>query len=159
MSLLSLLTPRKKAERCVMPLLGKLIPVSGIYHITCLTNGKVYIGQSFNVMPRLMHHTDLLVSGKHNVKSLQEDFNKYGIDCFSFGIIAECPKEELLDLETRVIANLRVSGLTLYNRSKQGFFELYILSMREEERCQTMETMKQNGTWPRSVAGYDTSKK
>lgn len=50
----------------------------GLYKITCLTNGKMYIGQSSNVLSRLGRHADSLKKDRHDSLDLQQDFNKFG---------------------------------------------------------------------------------
>lgn len=60
--------------------------ISGIYYIENIVNHKKYFGLSKNIEKRFLGHYNQLQKGKHN-KSLQEDFDKYGIDNFNFYII------------------------------------------------------------------------
>lgn len=82
----------------------------GLYRIQCLTNGKVYIGESDNVFSRLEIHVrginqfllELIYSGPviplellgshlkkniHENAKIQKDFNKYKIENFAFFIL------------------------------------------------------------------------
>ena len=49
------------------------LPLSGIYKITNLTNGKVYIGQSKNIYLRRKQHFVALKNGTHENQLMQHD--------------------------------------------------------------------------------------
>lgn len=63
---------------------------AGIYRITCTANGRVYVGQSTNVMSRLKDHKRRLSTGTHVNLKLQRAWNKYGPACFVFEIVENC---------------------------------------------------------------------
>jgi group I intron endonuclease len=74
--------------------------ISGIYKITNLINGKVYIGQSIDILnKRWPYHKYLLNCDKHSNKHLQNAWNKYGEDNFDFSIICQCDPDNLDDYE------------------------------------------------------------
>ena len=56
----------------------------GLYLITCLKNGKVYIGESSNILSRLGRHVDNLENNRHDCVELQNDFNRFGKQYFKF---------------------------------------------------------------------------
>ena len=56
----------------------------GTYKITCLKNGKVYVGESQNILHRLGKHTADLVENRHDCEELQKDFNKCEKNAFKF---------------------------------------------------------------------------
>lgn len=60
---------------------------SGIYKITCLINNKIYIGSAVNLFKRKTNHFSDLNKNKHKNKHLQNAFNKYGIDKFTFEVL------------------------------------------------------------------------
>ena len=106
----------------------------GIYKITNLINGKVYIGQSIDIEKRWEDHK--FYSGKENT-AIQSAFKKYGISNFSFEVIEECLKEELDAKEIYWIAkydsfnngyNLTQGGMSKhrldYNLIIQTYLEL-----------------------------------
>lgn len=72
---------------------------SGIYQIKNLVNGKVYIGQSLNVKYRLNGHLSLLKRNKHENYHLQNSFNFYGENQFSFKVIEYCEMDKLDERE------------------------------------------------------------
>lgn len=74
---------------------------SGIYTITNIINGRVYIGSTFNLTLRNSQQVYLLRRNKHTNQPLQDDFNQYGEDNFIYEIIerGEYTKQELLERE------------------------------------------------------------
>jgi group I intron endonuclease len=56
----------------------------GIYLIFCLANQRVYIGQSASIKKRLAVHQNKLRNNTHHNPSLQNAYNKYGVDMFVF---------------------------------------------------------------------------
>ena len=67
----------------------------GIYKILSLINGKVYIGQSKNIKYRLYRHKHSLKYNKHYNLHLQNTWNLYGENNFTFEIIYLCNESEL----------------------------------------------------------------
>ncbi len=88
---------------------------SGIYTITNLINGKIYIGYTINFYNRWASHKSTLILNNHVNKYLQRTFNKYGINNFKFEILEECDLEYLASQE-----NYWVQMLCTYN-PKYGY--------------------------------------
>ena len=65
--------------------------ISGIYKIECIVNHKVYIGQSKNILYRWCMHKSKLRSNTHSNPILQNDFNQYGENNFTFEILQIIP--------------------------------------------------------------------
>lgn len=84
--------------------------ICGIYKITNLVNGKVYIGQSVDIYRRWEQHKKIGrgINGykyKRNAKDpLYRAIQKYGVENFSFEIIEQCPEEMLSEKEIHWIA-------------------------------------------------------
>jgi len=72
--------------------------MKGIYKITNLINGRVYVGQSDNLTNRKQNHFYRLERNEHHNEHLQKSYNKYGKEKFIFEII-----EETDDLDNREI--------------------------------------------------------
>lgn len=105
----------------------KVIKIIGVYSITNLKNGHIYIGESFDIERRWNQHKQDLVKGCHHNYYLQQSFNNYGKKYFSFKVLQEIKKEELektsaniiesllLMLESAYIKKFQLEGITLYN--------------------------------------------
>ena len=73
--------------------------ICGIYKIENLINHKVYIGQSIDISGRWLEHQIDLRGNRHQSKHLQNAWNKYGSENFSFEILEKCSKEDLTERE------------------------------------------------------------
>lgn len=67
----------------------------GIYKITNLINGKIYIGQSVHIEHRFQEHHSEYEQERQKDKPLYKAFQKYGIENFTFEVIEECSDVEL----------------------------------------------------------------
>lgn len=88
----------------------------GIYKITNINNGKVYIGQSNDVERRIWEHK------KNRQMTIDDYINVLGVENFNFEILEECSKEELDEKEQQYIqyfnSNIKEKG---YNIQAGGF--------------------------------------
>lgn len=84
--------------KTIIPLSSKLIssklPKFAVYALVNHFNDRIYIGGSNRIVERWHRHRKDLKNGVHHSASLQEDYNKFGIDFFSFGIIEITKLEE-----------------------------------------------------------------
>lgn len=88
---------------------------SGIYRITNIVNGKIYIGSSVNLMKRQSRHSLNLRKGIHENRYLQRSFNLYGEESFVIDILEYCKKESLIEREQFWLDAYKAQGLMLYN--------------------------------------------
>lgn len=85
---------------------------SGIYYIKNKVTDFIYIGSSTNIGSRISKHFSQLKKGNHPNFKLLEDFNKYGIQSFDFGVL-ELTNINLLDKEKEY--QLKEDKSKLYN--------------------------------------------
>ena len=69
---------------------------TGIYKITNLVNGKVYIGASKNIEKRWGAH-------RNGHSDLAKEFQTFGLENFKFEILLECPEDMLCQWERDMI--------------------------------------------------------
>ena len=67
----------------------------GIYKITNIINGKVYIGQSTNLKDRIKQHKSMIKNYNENNNYLRKATKKYGYKNFKIEIIKFCDEKEL----------------------------------------------------------------
>ena len=67
---------------------------SGVYKITNLTTGIVYIGSAKCFQKRAYQHFSSLKNNKHQNKHLQASFNKHGAGAFLFEVIEVVPGDK-----------------------------------------------------------------
>lgn len=82
-----------------------------IYRIVNVRTRHIYVGQSINAATRLAQHQADLRRGDHCNERLQRAWNKYGPECFDFGLLEDeiCP-ERLTEREQFWIDMMRSSA-------------------------------------------------
>lgn len=94
----------------------------GLYKITCTKTNKLYIGETENVLARLVRHSEALEKNRSGCLEMQKEYNMYGKKVFQFEMLTEFCGSEFLDVtfrtqqEQALIINLRLNGTFLYNR-------------------------------------------
>lgn len=94
--------------------------VSGIYHIKNNISGGVYYGRSVDVEDRLRHHRNELKRNVHRNKRLQNSWNKYGQEAFTFELIWAEEPEKLYELEGFIL-EFMWGDKRLYNHHKLSY--------------------------------------
>lgn len=73
---------------------------SGIYKITCLSDDKIYIGQSVNVPNRFSEHIKRGLGAEPATRNrLYPAMKKWGVENFIFELLEEVPREKLDERE------------------------------------------------------------
>lgn len=72
---------------------------TGIYRILNKITNERYIGQSKDFGERWKQHMYMLRNNKHHCSKLQQSWNQYGYEAFSFEIVELCKKTELTQKE------------------------------------------------------------
>lgn len=104
---------------------------SGIYSITNKDKNKVYIGSAKKISQRFGEHLRRLRRNDHENKHLQNSWNKYKEDSFSFEILRFCDKEDLLFYEQKYLDLYReeLGWNNMFNmnpNTRSGFGRKYI---------------------------------
>ncbi len=71
----------------------------GIYCITCIVNGKRYLGSSKNVQMRMRMHKYNAGSDNSTLPLLYKEMRFYGLESFIIEILEQCPEKNLLERE------------------------------------------------------------
>jgi len=92
------------------------LPNSGVYAITNIENGKIYIGSTVDFEHRWGQHRSDLQHNCHHNSHLQHSWNKYGEETFEFGVLEYLDNiEELTNAEQFWMDKYREEGKELYN--------------------------------------------
>ena len=81
--------------------------ISAVYKIVNTVTGDSYIGSSKNVMHRWEVHKCISTWKRHPNNKMYQDMNKFGVDKFSFQILAPIIPECLKKVEQRLIEMLK----------------------------------------------------
>lgn len=114
------------------------VKVSGIYQITNTVNGKRYVGSSDHLYIRHNCHLRYLSRGTHSNPKLQNSWNKYGGENFSFTVLEYAHPELIRDKEQEYINRLdpefNISKVVGYpNTPKAGTPEAKLRSQKNME--------------------------
>lgn len=82
----------------------------GIYKITNLVNGKLYIGSSRRLVRRMKESKRDLAKGSYHNKSLQLAWNRHGSEAFKWEALEYCSETDRLSCESRWIKNLNAKN-------------------------------------------------
>jgi group I intron endonuclease len=94
---------------------------SYIYLITCLVNGKQYVGKTNDPEMRRWDHFYRSRNNKQK-QVIHRAIAKYGEENFTFEVILECESETAaFEAEHSIILEKREAGIELYNMNDGGF--------------------------------------
>jgi group I intron endonuclease len=109
----------------------------GIYKITNKVNGKSYIGQSTDIDRRLAEHKLL---NRNETPGIKIAMRKYGVENFTFEVLAECSPVDLTDLEIFFIDLYKPE----YNMSKGGVGPK---GLCHNEKTKSILSLKASAQW------------
>lgn len=99
--------------------------LTGIYKISNIINGKVYVGQSLDIKNRWKGH----IGAINHDNCLYRAFRKYGIENFTFEILELCDKKLLNEREIFWIASLQSNkSMYGYNMTPGGSYQVALES-------------------------------
>ena len=99
--------------------------LAGVFQITNTANGKILIGKGMNGKGKLNSHQAQLKMGVHRNKGLQQDWNHYGAEQFTFEVLdylefrddsPQKQQKDLAALEELWLDKLRPYGERGYNK-------------------------------------------
>jgi group I intron endonuclease len=113
----------------------------GIYSITNVVTGEMYIGQTIqDFKKRWKSHISALNRGNHDNEYLQRSWNKYGEDAFKFKAIHYCDELDILnDLEKYYIKKYDTYN-NGFNMTEGG--DYFLNEIPEEIRKKRLENLK-----------------
>src|SRR5690242_4407239 len=82
---------------------GSSMRAAGVYVISSLVSGKIYIGSAVNVHDRLRHHRHRLLANAHRNCHLQAAWNMYGSASFSMRPLLVCSVDDRVFYEQACI--------------------------------------------------------
>ncbi len=117
--------------------------ISAVYQIINTVTGEMYVGSSKNVFRRWHEHKRLSVWKAHPNSQMYKDMQKYGVDKFSFQILAPVEPEYLKQVEQELIEML----CPAYNdrRSKGLDVERWKETVRKAKRKYYSQICSYNG--------------
>jgi len=129
----------------------------GIYCITCIRNGLIYIGSTYNLYKRKQDHFCRLRGNYHENSKLQNSFNKYGRECFKFEVLEHVDKikgESKENFKMRLVNVIEQNYLDVFQPYKSliGFniskkaFSNYGYSTKETTKQKQREAKLKNPT-------------
>lgn len=122
--------------------------IIGVYKISNIKDGRYYIGHSQNIEKRFKTHKYNLKRGKHINMFLQNSYNKYGLDSFTFEIIHKFDNvEKSKEKELEYLQNLEIrKELFNLNYNNDGGDMLSHHPNKKEIIEKRSETLKKNNS-------------
>ena len=118
--------------------------ISAVYKIINTVTGDFYIGSSKDVKRRWAHHKIPSVWNRYPNNPMYLDMQKFGIDKFSFQVIAESEVEQLKEMEQQFIEMLKP---TYNDRNADGFdierYKEWQEEYRKTDKCKSYQKQYQ----------------
>lgn len=131
---------------------------SGIYKITNKLNKKIYVGATKNIRIRKNNHLSRLRQNKHNCKSLQLDFNKYGETNFIIEVLEVVADIKYLEIrENFWISELKANDKQ-YGYNKRKFCDNNKELKHSEETKELISKKRKNKGMGKRILSEETKK-
>lgn len=117
---------------------------SGIYKMTCVGNGKVYIGASKDIRMRWHGHLHRFKTKRHT-PYLLESLELYGVESFVFEILEHCEITQLAEKEQYWADKYKSEGYEMFNYKKEMTKPTKGLPLSENHRKKLIDHNKKNG--------------
>jgi group I intron endonuclease len=125
----------------------------GIYMITCVPTNKSIIGETGSIRKRINYHIQNLKGNRHENPYLQNAWNKYGYDNFSFSVLEYCEFNECKVKENYYCLlhdthnpekgfNLRPTGNNLKNKFTEEHKQKISQSLKNSEKFKNRDSGK-----------------
>jgi len=101
----------------------KVSKLCGVYQITCLVDGRIYIGSASGAegfSGRVRKHINALTRGAHHSPALQQAVNTYNAENFSFEILQITPRDQAVAAEQKFLDTLKPFGQKGFNTSTRA---------------------------------------
>lgn len=129
------------------------LTVCGVYMITSINTGLLYIGSSKDINRRFYQHRRELKKGEHYNKRMQRTINKFGQQDFIYQILEETTEENLLEVEQKYIDSLGVCNKEIgFNVS-----EIARNNFRSSTRKEAITEVTELGRPPKIKREYNKS--
>lgn len=113
--------------------------IPGVYLIICRSSKREYVGQSQDIGARWADHVNSLRRHRHHSRKLQDDWNQFGADAFSFEIL-----EQVADRDERE------SQETWYIKRRRALVKGYNQTDLTESERRALKERKLN--YPKEIA-------
>ena len=126
----------------------------GIYKIENKIDGKCYVGQSENISRRWRAHQSAAFNPNANNYDtiLYRAIRKYGLDNFTFTVLAECEISQLDELEKQYIQQLNSMAPNGYNLTAGGAESVCYSKLTQNEVDAIIELLKKTDKSQEEIA-------
>ena len=126
--------------------------ISAVYKITNTITGDFYIGSSKNIKHRWAEHKCISTWNKCKNNPLYLDMKKFGVDKFSFEILAEAETGQLKEMEQQFIETLKPTynnynakgwDVKRYKETRKEYQKEYGKKYRKTDKCKEYQKQYQ----------------